>query len=162
MAITAMSFGQTISESKVDDFTGRSVKRTSWDKINNPGHVIYTRVSKIDSSYILGLKITRSVPHGQVFAMAKDASVMFKVEDGSIVDLKNSQHTVTGLGHGSVGLVGSSCYGIDIQCFIDESDLITFKSKKIIKIRFYTTEGYVEYDLKEKFSDIIQKQVSLF
>jgi hypothetical protein len=157
--------GQTIKENIVDEFTKNKVVRTSWEplaKVNR--FYAHSRVSKINDNVFLDLKIMigRSFEiGGSIFSIKDGPYIMFKLENDSVVTLTNPKYEIACQGCGAVNLIGSSGYGVNLKIPIDEPLIEHLSSHKVTKIRIYTTDGYVEEDIKEKFRETVLKELKL-
>ena len=157
--ISFNAFGQEIEENRVDDFTGNSIKRTSWETLNmTMKFAAYFRISNIDDLYFFDLKMMIG---GKVFSIDKEQELMLKLSNNEIITLPNLKHTITCNGCGARGLSGSNAQGIKVSYLITEEQIYKLKDSDVTKIRIYTTNGYVENDLKSKHNKKIKKAMSL-
>ena len=60
-----------------------------------------------------------------------------------------------------VNLIGSSNYGFQISLPLSEDQVNQFLSNTIARIRIYTTDGYAEADVKDKFQTAVAKALKL-
>jgi hypothetical protein len=150
---------QTLEENKTDDFTNNKVKRTSWETVNETmSFSAYFRISQINSDTFFDLKLMIG---GKVFSVKKDQELMFKLENGEVVKLANLEYTITCKGCGARGFIGSAAEGAKMSYLIDKDQLEKLKTSKVVKLRIYTSDGYVENDIKEKNSKKIQTAILL-
>ena len=156
--ITAIGYGQKIEENKVDDFTKNSVIRTSFEVLSRSGFNSYCRINKINQSYYLQIRVM----NGSVLSVRFNSDVMFKMSNDSIISLKVMEGASSCIGCGAIGFLGSASPGIDFQVILTSEEIEQFKSLKVKKVRIYTIDGYIEAEVKEKFSDIIAKELNLF
>lgn len=152
---------QTLVENKTDDFTKATVKRTSWEKLvyQLSKFTCFIRFSKIDTLYYLDVKIMEA---GNVFSIDKDSKIMLKLSNDTIYTLNNLAYVISSIGDGAIGFVGSQAMGIETS-YISFSDR-TFKQLEtfpIKKIRIYTTDGYLETDVLDKFSNLVINSIKL-
>jgi len=139
---------QKIEENKVDEFTGNSVKRTSWETLNmSMSFTAYFRVSKINDNYYLGIKMMMG---GDVFAINEGDEIMFKLSNDEIVKLQNLEYTITCTGCGAKGFAGSAGEGIEVSYPMTKEQVQKLTSNNVVKMRVYTNKGYVENETKEK------------
>lgn len=153
------SYSQELVENKIDDFTNKTVKKTSWERLflSKKGNV-YFRISNIDNSYYFDFKYM----DGSVFSVEKGAKLMFKLENDSIYSLENLEYGITGYGDGAIGLVGSQGMGIKLSYVsLDDPNFEILGNKKVKKLRFYTSKGYVEEDLKPEKAKLIPNAINL-
>jgi hypothetical protein len=155
---------QTIKEDKLDEFTKNRVKRTSWEPLSKRGS-IYTHVSavKINNSFYLDLKVMLAggPKGGSIFSVNDGKSIMFKLQNDTILSLTNPKYEIACLGCGAVGLIGSQAYGVRISIPLNQSQYDFLASNKITKFRLYTTDGYVESEIKDNFQNIVIKEFQL-
>ena len=157
-----ITFGQKLEENKVDEFTKSFVKRTSWETISpfNMSNRFYafTSFRKINNIYLLDFKMT--LRNDAVFSINKGDNIMFKTSD-SVIIMSNSNYKISCKGCGVKGFTGSGLEGIEVVYEISESDVKYLISNKIKKIRVYTSDGYVEEDIKEKYAEMFIRQLKL-
>ncbi|MDO9154999.1 MAG: hypothetical protein Q7U47_15040 [Paludibacter sp.] len=152
-------YAQKIVENEVDDFTKKSIKRTSWEKLfYEMKGTIYFRISKIDSNCYFEIKLM----NGSVFSVDEGPKIMFKLSNDSIYTLNNLKYTITNIGEGSIGLNGSGAQGIFLSCVsLTDNKFNDLLDEKVTKIRIYTNSGYLEYDIKPKFAITISNAINL-
>lgn len=156
------SFGQSIVENQVDEFTNQSIIRSSWEPLSKTMNgSIHFRISKINSFYFLELKMILG-QGGSVFAIDEDNQLMFKLSSGDIVTLHNKTYTITCEGCGAVGFVGSTAQGIQVTYPLNDDQVKTLKSSSIEKMRVYRTKDYIEETLKSKYSNNVVNALKLF
>lgn len=159
LGTTSLTFGQTLEENKVDEFTNNTVKRTSWETLNmTMKFTAYFRVSSINDHDYFDLKLMLG---GKVFSIGKDQEIMFKLDNGEFVKLPNLKFTITCTGCGAKGYSGSAAQGIKVSYPIDKEQFEKLKNNTVVKIRIYTNDGYVENDTKEKHAKKIQTALKL-
>jgi len=72
-----MQHSQEVVENEVDEFTGYSIIRTSWEKLNmSMKFTAYFRISKIDEDYTFDLKMMMG---GSVFSIGEGQEIMYKL-----------------------------------------------------------------------------------
>jgi hypothetical protein len=151
---TVFCFAQKLEKNEVDEFTGNSVKRTSWEDLvlsNNLTDLANTfaskfRISKIDDFYYFDFKLMLSGD----FSIEEGQLLMLKLGNDSIVKLSNLEHKTTCLGCGAVGVAGSKFPGISVSYVLSTEQIDELKKHKAVKIRVYKSDGYVEREIKEK------------
>lgn len=153
------ALGQKIVEDKVDDFTGDSILKTSWETINMSNKfTAYCRISKINKDFFFDLKLMIG---GTVFSIDEKQNLMFKLDNDEIITLSNLKYSITCNGCGAKGIIGSQIQGIMVSYPINKEKIIKLKKYNTLKIRIYTNDGYVENELKSKHSKRIKKTMSL-
>ncbi len=154
--------GQKLITNEKDKFTGKQIKRTSWESIGSTGslggYTFYTQLTKIDTTAYFDLRVMYT--GRKLLSVHKDDELMFMLQDSSIVKLKSSEFKISSYGGGATGLSGSQALGMVVSYYINEENLKTLTGN-IIKIRWYTTDGYVEHDIKGKNSNKINELVKL-
>jgi len=159
ISIINNSYSQKIVENKTDDFTKRKIIRTDWEKIVATSKIyLNMRINKINDSYFLELKF---FPHGVSSIDTKD-DISFMFENGEIINLHSDTYKISGYGDGSIGIIGSQALGLNVNCYLTQSDLEKFKSNLVKKIRINKSEGYSEDELKSKNSEKFQNMFLLF
>lgn len=153
--IVVIGFGQKLEENKVDDFTKITIKRTSWEKLTK--YYAHFRISKISDVEYFDLKLLL----GKEFSIMEGQDIMFKFDNDEILTLKNSKTTITCTGCGAVGFGGSEGPGISVSYQMNKEQKTLLDTKKIIKVRIYTSDGYTENDVSEKFDNYIKKALTL-
>ncbi len=157
--VPCFCFGQKLEENKVDEFTKAFVKRTSWETINFSNNFLaYSRISKIDNIYYLDVKVTLS---DAVFSIEKDDKLMIKTVTDSIITIFNLKYQISCTGCGAKGLIGSGLEGIEVSYPIPSEMVLYLLTNKIKALRLYTTDGYVEHDIKDKNAQTFIKQLKL-
>lgn len=151
---------QKIEINKVDDFTGSVIIRTSWEKLaQSMSGTMHLRVSKIDSYYSVDVKLMLGA--GSIFSISEDSDLMFKLQDGQVITVKALEYAITGRGEGAVGFIGSQAMGIRATYNIRLKDIQTLAVFPVLKMRVYTNDGYVDFDLSEKRSMLLGKTFAL-
>jgi hypothetical protein len=97
----------------------------------------------------------------KVFSIDKDMQIMFKLDNGDIVTLNNLKFTVTCNGCGATGFVGSQAEGIDVRYPITKEQVEKLKAGKIVKVRVYTGDGYIDQDIKDKNAEKVTASLNL-
>lgn len=160
LLLPLFSNAQKIAEDKIDEFTKHRVVRTTWEAISRTNDFwAHLRVSKIDSEYYFNLKFFRS--HGQVLAVSNGAKVMLMLSNDSIISLYNLGDQVSCTGCGAISINGSGVMGLDLNCLISEGQYRLLKNLKVAKIRINALDGYLQYDIKDKFQAVMIKMFGL-
>lgn len=160
LGVNQLTFGQTLEENKIDDFTKNTVKRTSWETLNmSMKFTAYFRISKINEHTYFDLKM--GIGLGEIFSIGKDQEIMFKLANDSIVSLPNLEYALTCKGCGAKGYMGSAAQSIQVSYPINIEQIEFLKKEKALKVRVYTNTGYVEDELKDKNALKIKKALSL-
>lgn len=148
---------QTLIENKKDEFTGLIIKRTSYEKITSdlagPFHA-YCRISKIGDLILFDLKLLLGVR--EYFSISKGDKMMFKMKDGSVIEIVSLDTKISASGEGSVGLSYSAAPGVSISYGLSDEIIKSLLAQPIEKIRIYTSKGYLEKELSKKFDENIK------
>jgi len=153
-SIAGKSFGQKLEENKTDDH----IKRTSWETLYSAAPVnTHFRFSKINDTETFDLKMMR----GDVFSIEKDMEVIFTLDNGDLVKLKNLEYAITCKGCGAVGFNGSGAEGIQTAYPVSKDDLEKLKAHKAVKVRIYAYDGYIDNDIKDQNAAKIMAALNL-
>lgn len=152
-------FSQKLEENKVDEFTKKSIKRTSWEKLMYSTTTLHARISKVDSLVFFEFKFMD--PWKKIFSVKEGSELMFKLDNDEILTLKTIGDTYSSVGAGAIGLNGSGTYGVNLICDLNPKNIEMLSNHKIVKVRFNTSSGYLEYDIKEKYQDVVMKELKL-
>jgi hypothetical protein len=158
--MSSICFGQKLKENKVDEFTGRVIKRTSLEYIvneqpifGNP-FILGVQVERIDDLVVLKVELQLS----SVFSIRKDQNLMLKLEEDKMVTLKNNEYVISDrYGDRQIAHINYVIGYINE----DSETLNLIKNYKAAKLRIYTSDGYIDKEIKEKNQDIIKKCVEL-
>jgi hypothetical protein len=152
-----LSFSQKIEKKEFDKFTKENVIQTSWEQISGAsgaslGNEIFISFLYQNANTYLRIKWNCN----EAYSIQENADIMLLDANDSVYIFKNVMFTVAEKGKGMpfknpfvpAGL------GLDIYAVGNCKMLL---NKEIISIRFYTSEGYITYDLKKKVAPIISK-----
>lgn len=150
---------QKLVENKVDDFTKAKVKRTTWEPIcREAGFYAYAKASSINDQNILSIKF---MGKGSVYSISEKDQIMIMLQNDSIISLNCMKYTLSCKGCGATGLVGSNAYGISADYAFTSEQRDFLINNKVKKIRVYTSVGYSEGEIKEKFAETFIKELEL-
>jgi hypothetical protein len=156
------SFGQELKEDKVDKFTKKAVKKTSWEKLIGKGGMSSLstnyRISKIDNDKFFELKM---MMNNKVYSVNKGDKIIFLFTNDETVELSAMETQVASKGAGATGYVGSEGWGTHTIYQLTEENISKFKTNIIKSVRIYTSEKYVEDDVSDKLSKAINKCLEL-
>lgn len=151
---------QEIEKNEVDDFTGAKIIETSWEKFNKDTWDFKARIRQIDDRYYFEVKFILGFT-GSVFSISKEDPIMLKLENGSMVELYPKEYTLTCEGCGATGLTGGANQGMHARYVVTKEQLQELQMYRVEKYRIYTSDGYVEDDLKKKRRVVIQNLANL-
>jgi hypothetical protein len=156
--ITLRSIAQKLEENKKDDFTNDSIKHTSWETFCSSFTInSHFRMSQINNQKTFDVKIMLD----KMFFIDEDAKMMLKLASGEVVTLQNLKAAKTCSGCGAIGFRGSEAPGIEVVYPMTKEDVEKLKANKVVKVRIYTSLGYLEEDVKDKNSEKIGKSLTL-
>jgi hypothetical protein len=145
--VASTVFSQKISKNIVDDFTGGKVIYTSWETLNmgnfGTNHLFFRFRYENNMVYFHLKWITDGVT-----SVNKDANIIFKFNNDSICTLHSLSYTLAERGGGAVGISMSAMMGLDLIYVGNEMNLF-LTDHYVSKIRIYTTDGYVDMNIKE-------------
>jgi hypothetical protein len=145
---------QKLITNQKDDFTGKIIKRTSWENIGTKGslsgYTFYIQFSKVNSTNFLKFRTMYS--GNNPLSVQEGDELMLKLKDSSIITLKSNEFRMATYGGGATGLAGSRALGFSIDYLVSDSGLLRLATADIVKIRWYTSDGYIEHEIKEKNS----------
>ena len=153
-------FAQKIKQREIDEFTKNKVVRTSWETINSDlKFTCSIRGTIINDSYYLDFKIMMGM--GGVFAIPDGESIMLLLENEEVIKIHNPEHTISSVGEGATGMMGSGSDGVFLSCKVAHEQLKSISASNISKVRIYTTDGYVESDINKRKAKKAKKLVEL-
>lgn len=156
-----LSTGQKIVENRVDDFTHHKIVRTNWEALVQKfgGHnIIHARMSRINDAIFLDY---RFMYDGSVIAVDEGANLMIKTDGDSVVTLKNMRYQISCKGCGTTGFTGNGLQGLDLSFPLTGDQAHYLLLHKAVKVRIYTTDGYIEDEVKEKSAGILIGEIKL-
>ena len=162
--ILTTSFGQNLEENKVDKFTKKYVKKTTWEKLINKGAMststLYTKycISKVDNDKFFELKM---IINNTAYSINKGDKMIFLLANDKTIELTAMETQVSSIGAGATGFVGSAGLGTHTIYQLTEENISEFKANIIKSVRIHTSEKYVEDDVSEKLSIAINKCLEL-
>lgn len=143
------------SENRIDDMTGKQVRRTVWATLKvEMYYVYYARLCQIDDYIYMDVKIMTGGSHT---TMDSNANFIIKFENDSIIYLKNNNYVSSGKGDGAISYFGSKAEGINPTFAMTKDILKYFAKNPMKKIRFYFNDGYVETEVNANGAKTFQK-----
>ncbi|MCB4808561.1 hypothetical protein LG651_09870 [Tamlana sp. 62-3] len=161
LLISFSTYGQRLVKNEIDEFTGESIKETSWATISASlfeGFFAYYRFTKINETYYFNFKL---IDEGKVFSIDKGQEFLFKLENNDILKLVNPKTKLTCYGCGSISLVGSEAEGVEVAYPISKQQLETLKKFSPAKFRVYVDEKHIEKTIRPKFVKNFYDVISL-
>ena len=152
---------QKIDKNEIDEFTGVKTIYTNWEKFKTGNGLtgkdnLMFRFTSLDGLETFHLKWVTC----EMLSIKEGAKLMFKMSDNSIITLTSISYAIAAKGDGVTGLSMSGILGI--SCIYGGSDIEAFaKDNYLTKLRIYTTDGYVDIDIKEKDAQKINRAYKL-
>lgn len=144
------SIGQEIVEDEIDEFTRVKNVTTSWALLVRKGNAYYMRFRKVDTGYLMDIKVMGSPAGCEVGSILIDDRLLFRTFEDSIVALTAAKSQVMSVGGGAFGLAGSGALGIFLTYRISKENLEIIRKGDVYKFRLYTTSGYIEKEIPDK------------
>lgn len=152
-SVIGYSQNSIFSENKIDDMTGKNIRRTNWLTLRmEANRTYYTRFCQVDSAIFFDLKVLI----GSYVSVDENAEFIIKFSDNSTMILNNYKYIVAGLGQGAIRLTGSKALGINPKFFLTKDQLENLVRKDIIKVRLYLNDGYIETEIKSKKAELLK------
>lgn len=159
LSISINLFSQKIKRSEIDKFTKQYVIETSFEKLSFDGFNASKNISVsfIHQENIDVLRVKWITNH--VYSISKDNKILFMDNNNNIYNFFNISYVISERGAGSTGLSWSASQGLD---FYITGDFDELKEKEITRIRIYTTDGYMDFKISEKYSNKFQSLYKIF
>ena len=149
LAISITTYGQECkyARNEVDQFTKNKVLETKSEWLGE--NIAYT-LKKIDDTKFLRIEMGSY----SVFAINDGAKLMFLTDSEDPIELTFPKYEVSKTAPGAV----ASQYVA--QTINISGDVLTrLQTEKIIKVRFYTTDGFIDKPIKEKRASKFREQL---
>jgi hypothetical protein len=145
---------------KIDKITGDTSMYSGFEKLYSKasfsgtvGEQLKVIISRNKDGYKLGIWIQTA------------KSLSYNVEPGGMMRIKCKDGTIinlTAIGTGANDVADNLSGSSSIILFpLDENTLMSLLEKAIVFIRIEGTPGYLEYDIKEKFSSTISNCIKV-
>ncbi|MDR3695076.1 hypothetical protein [Mucilaginibacter sp.] len=145
--VATKSIAQKLQENKTDDFTKKSVKRTSWEAFTSTGGPnAHFRISLVGDDETFDFKLMMD----KVFSIDQGRTIILKLDNGDLITIENSAYAITCNGCGAVGLKGSEAEGIETSYALNKEQIEKLKAHKVLSARISTNDGYFDADIKDK------------
>lgn len=150
LLLCSSAFAQKLITDKTDEFTGKKVKETSVENLAQPfkmsGFAYKFSFKKVDDNLYFNVRIMSL--SNSVFAIKDGEVLMLKMKD-TVVRLSNTDYVISKRGGaGGTGLSSGNSEGVSLYFPLTKESAELIKSKAIVKVRLYTTDGYSEQDVK--------------
>lgn len=142
-----------IETDQIDEFTGQRTVITSWEKINyDQNHIRFRLQNGI-------LFLDWKMLYNGAIVISEGDKILFKAVDGDISSYESATTEFGSKGAGATGIGGSLAWGIFAH-YIGPLEWFTNHTTKLIRI--YTSEGYIDREVKEKEGRKISALYKLF
>jgi hypothetical protein len=153
---------QYLQEDFVDATTGDTIKRTHWLVLQR-GSVerklnIYFRISSVNHSYIIDLKVIQGA---STFAVAKYAPLQMKLENGAELTLYNTEYQRSCKGCGARGYKGNDAEGVELSYPITEAALALLLDAHVARLKFTDGNGTYNRPVKENEAQTLMEELDL-
>lgn len=142
-------------KNEVDEFTGYNVivtKEKALTKIGmGLGNYCSVRAESINGD--VRLRIRAYSP--SIFTIERGDYLMLKTMTGEVIELKFSNSVVAD--YVMVDQLNATIWNASVYIDIDKNVLKKLYDISLKKVRWYTTEGYIEKDVPKKHSDNLSK-----
>ena len=161
VALATVSYSQGITKSETDEFTDEKVVYTTWDQLNVSGlscnNVLLFKFRLENGNQYFHLNWV----FDKITSVSEGEKVMFKLKDGTLVKFTNLSSVISSRGGGSMNVTCKDSYGVSL---VLKTDLSVFadESNPIEKVRIYTTDGYVDIDIKAKYAEKVSNLYKIF
>ncbi|MES2062548.1 MAG: hypothetical protein V4456_11550 [Bacteroidota bacterium] len=160
---------QKLLPPKIDKMTGDTTLKTSEERIftslswtGGETDILYTYAAKYKGSKFLVFHI--NVTNGKrssVFAVSKGSKAFLKIANGSIIELTAGTSEISESQVFS-GTFGANTRGDAYPIFELTKELEEkFKGVSVVMVRIETTNGNMDFEIKEKKATIISKEIEL-
>lgn len=155
MLFSSTLFAQKIIKSEKDDFTGNNIVETDYVKFSD-GFTCSLR--SVNNTHTLLVSFNCD---DKIYIMEEYAQFMLKLKNDSIIILSNLQGAVAEHWSVTIGSTYISHFTLKTKYILSKENLQELKENKIIKVRFHTTDGYIEREVSDKNSNKLLKLFNL-
>jgi len=152
---------QSIEDSGIDEFTGKTIIRTSWTSLGSKA--IFPSKNSLNLNFMLRYENEKVFLHLKWYRslnyISKDSELLFKMKDGSIITLRATDNFWANV---DVYTLLDKNYSNNIIQVVYEGDLTALADSNLIdKIRINTIYGSKTLKLDEKNALKISKAYNL-
>jgi len=159
-AMPLLSNAQKLEKPIIDKFSGDTTQFTNENTLTNKFDLIVNylscRAMKVNTLYEIGFHILKGSTG--YYAIHKGDKCYIKFDNGDIITLFSSDDYSSNTRYSSYG----SSYESTPWFVLKQDDIDKLKNGKVTTIRIVTTVAPFDYDIKDKNSEIIKKELSLF
>lgn len=142
---------QKIIKDEIDEFTGSRITETNYINFSDG---FTCALHKVNNTVVLRTTYNCG---DKIYSMEKGADLMFKLENDSIITLKNLEDAVAEYWSLNLGKTFIEHFNLKTRYVIPEEVYTLLKTYKIRTIRFYTTDGYITETVPDKRAKKILK-----
>lgn len=155
-----MSIGQGIEKNYVDKFTKVRKIETSFVKISSgnfsgPLKNVWLSANAEDDKGLLNIKWNT----GGILRVPEGAILIFLTRSDKQLEFINRYSEVSSKGAGTVGVVGSSDYGVNLYF---DGDVAGLSKEDISDFRLQTNDGYVDFTVLPQAKKKLEKLFKVF
>lgn len=144
---------QGIDKDYVDEFTKKHVVETEDVSVYNRFGTLKCSFKAVGNEVAMIIRFMTSP--GNVFSIDEGRTIAVLMSDNSVVWFYNPQYTISTLGGGATGFVGSQAPGLKVFAASDSILKLADENLQIDKFRLYTSKGILDFDVKsDKSMDI--------
>lgn len=144
---------------EVDEFTKNTILETKGGILTMSGMGFgfsagYS-MKKINNTKFLNFFVNNS----SVFTLREDDEIMFKTDSDNVISFKYPKTTIPNYVPGTrIGTTTTpSMYSANILIEISDDNYRKLLAEKILKLRVYTSDGYIDNDIKSKRANSFQE-----
>lgn len=155
LSICGSAYSQKVVKNEKDAFTGSHVTETSYVTISDG---FTCSIRSVNGTRILMVSFNGG---DEIYTMEKDAQLMFKLQNDSIITLANLEDAVGEYRSLNIGNSHISHFLLKTKYYLSEEQINELQANKITNVRFYTTDGYIERKVSEKNAKKLLKLFAL-
>ncbi|MDM1073643.1 hypothetical protein HX001_14230 [Empedobacter brevis] len=136
-------------------------KETDYTTFNlTTRNSVYSRIIKYDEKLFLHLRFMMFKSLSNIpTTILKGGKTTIILDNGDSIVLLNDRKIESCLGCGSIGLSGSSTYGINTVYELSNDNINKLRNNKIVKYSIETEDGLIENELKPKKQEEFKKNL---
>jgi hypothetical protein len=133
---------------EVDDMTNKKVVITRPSLMINQflGSGLLIKSAYMDGLFFLNLQYSKAAVG--IFRIEKQAKIIFKFEDNSLMELENTEDIIA-------EMLAGDTWNATFNLALNDKNIEMLQKGRIIKIRIYTSKGIDDMEIKAKNQDNI-------
>lgn len=148
ISITATAQKCKYTKNKVDEFTGHNVTITKAKALVITGMgfgvTAGVQLKKINDSKYLVFQVTGP----NIFTLQEGSSLMLKTSNDDIIEIPFVNTVIAD--HTYIATINTTVWSGEQTMVLDADLIAKLSDVEIVKIRWYTSEGYIENEVKRK------------